>query len=180
MRKAIKKHGSDIKAYQLGTSSSILDELIAEGKIKKLNDETYEIFSQEAQGGKGEIAHKGDYIKIDSQGSPYPNDKDFFENNHKHIRDDVYEQIPKEIEIWESTDPMCPEIEFLINKKGLKIRQDNYERYFGAELWGTWLTAAKDAVIIFYEINRDENGKIIDLDFNFVSRSEFNKNYMYI
>lgn len=72
--------------------------LIEEGAIKKNPDGTYELFSQEAVSATGEIANAGDYFKVDSvEGHhyPYPNSKDFFEENHIHVSGDVYEQKGK-------------------------------------------------------------------------------------
>ena len=42
---------------------------------------------------------------------------------------------------------------------------------------GTMLQAARDAVIVFYSIVRDENGMLTDADFNFVERSIFEQTY---
>ena len=38
-------------------------------------------------------------------------------------------------------------------------------------------TAAEDAMIVFYSISYDETGKVIDADYNFVGRREFEKTY---
>ena len=72
--------------------------LIREGAIKKRQDGTYELFSQEAVNGTGEIAKAGDYFKVDivdGRHYPYPNSKQFFEENHIHIAGDEYEQKEK-------------------------------------------------------------------------------------
>ena len=42
------------------------------------------------------------------------------------------------------------------------------------------MSAARDAVLIFYSITRDEQGDIVDADFNFVAREEFNQTYRFI
>ena len=72
---------------------------------------------------------------------------------------------------------MCDEIAFLMEEKGLVIDRQSRDRYFSAPLWGTTLYAARDAVIIFYSITRDQMGRIIDADFNFVERGVFGKTY---
>ena len=80
---------------------------------------------------------------------------------------------------WEKEDEISPEIEFLIEHKGLIINPDDSENFFGAELWGAWLTAAEDAVLIFYSVSYDESDAVTDADFNFVARNEFNDTYHY-
>lgn len=180
MIRIIKKNGKKVSAYQLGDKCSIIDDLIQQGKIKKITNDSYEIFSQEAVNGKGEIAHCGDYIKIDSSGYPYPNTAIFFEANHKWLGGNEYEQIPIPINAWTVQEPMCEEIEFLTQKKGLVINADDQEHYFNAILWGTKLSAAKDSVIVFYDITKNSFGKIVDVDFNFVCRKEFEKSYLII
>lgn len=59
----------------------------------------------------------------------------------------------------------------------LLINEEDPDRYFSAQLWGTTLSAAKDAVIVFYSVTRDPDGKILEISFNFVARSEFDKTY---
>ena len=66
---------------------------------------------------------------------------------------------------------------FLIEKKGLIINETSTAQRYSVDLWGTKEVAAADAVIVFYSISRDNNGGIIDADFNFVERGEFNKIY---
>ena len=154
--------------------------LIGENKIRSNGDGSYEVFSREATTGTGEKAYAGDYIKLDSEGFPYPNEKKFFESHHIQLTDDTYEQIPVEVQVWTADEGTCDEVSFLISEKFLKINEADPDRYFTAPLWGTTLTAAKDAVIVFYEIKRDDSGKISDADFNFVERSEFNKTYTVI
>ena len=72
---------------------------------------------------------------------------------------------------------MCPEIQYLMEHKQLTFHEDDPHKYFQAPLWGTILYAAKDAVIVFYRISRDEKGRIADEDFNFVERKEFERTY---
>lgn len=178
MFKIIKKTGKILYAYRLGEKNDVLEELMHKGKIREIYDGLYEIFSQEAKNGKGEIAHKGDYIKIDSSGSPYPNDETFFKKNHRRIEGNRYEQIPKPLDAWTVQESMCEEVDFLIQKKGLVINVNEKDRYFNAELWGAKLSSARDSVIVFYSIDRDSLGNIIDVDFNFVCRDEFEKTYI--
>ena len=177
MIKVKKKNDKIIKAYRLGQKSDVIDKLIEEHRIIPLDNGTYEVKSQEAvhaKTGKGQVAKVGDYIKVDSEGYPYPNDSQWFEENHIPIenRENEYKQISKELNAWDIQQPMCKEIEFLIKNKGLVIEEN-----FTAPLWGTMESAPKDSYIIFYEISYDENNNVVDADFQFVVRGEFEKTY---
>ena len=180
MKTVIKNKGKVVKAYRLGSDSPEISALIADGKIVCREDGRFEVMSQEAVNGNsgiGQIAEKGDYIKIDSSGFPYPNSTSFFEKNHKHIDGCTYEQIPKPLAAWMFGDPMCDEILFLTHHKGLVIPPNDYEHYFTAPLYGTLESAARDSVIIFYSITMNDACEIADADFNFVVRNEFDKTY---
>lgn len=180
MRKAIKNKGRIVKAYRLGDGSAMEKEMIAAGKIRPLPGDRYEIFSLEAVNGSGEIAGAGDYFKVDEYGCPYPNLRDFFTANHRHLEGDVYEQFPKALDAWTAEDGMCPEIAFLVENKGLVIDEANPGKYFTAPLFGTMESAARDAVVVFYCIRRDEAGNITDADFNFVERDYFANHYEWL
>ena len=69
--------------------------------------------------------------------------------------------------------PMCPEVQYLIDNKGLELKPDDPEHYFNAELWGTMMSAPIDAYLMFYSIDRAEDGSITDASFNFVVRDWF-------
>ena len=75
---------------------------------------------------------------------------------------------------------MCEEIDFLVKNKGLQFNTEDSKTYFSAPLWGTILTAAKDAAIVFYSIDRNIDGTIINADFNFVVLDEFMKTYQFL
>ncbi|MBR5311997.1 MAG: hypothetical protein IKU40_03840 [Clostridia bacterium] len=177
MRKAIKNQGKILTAYRLGDGSETEMRLLEEGKLRRMPDGNYEVFSLEVKNGSGEIAAVGDYIKLSSDGWPYPNDKAFFAANHRRIEGDTYEQIPKPLDAWTAEDGMVPEIAYLIAERGLVIDEKDEEKYFSAPLWGTTLSAARDAVIVFYQVKRDEHGKITNADFNFVAKNEFDRTY---
>jgi len=179
MANIIKIYGKMVKAWELGKGSAMEFELRELGKIKYLGKGQYELFSQEAQSGSGEKACAGDYFKLDKAGYPYPNKRDWFLANHSHMGGDDYEQLPKPLRAWEVKEPINEEVQFLLDHKGLKLNPDTPEEYFGAKLWGAWLTAASDAVLVFYSVSRDENGGIIDADFNFIARAEFEATYRY-
>lgn len=184
MYTVIKNKGKMVEAYQLQlrNDNAVIRELMENGKICDLGDGRYEIHSQEAINGAagGEIAMAGDWIKIDSKGYPYPNDRAYFEANHRHIEGDNFEQLPKPLLVWNVKLEMCPEVEFLVEKKGLVIDETSSDRRYSAQLWGTTEVAAEDAMIVFYSISYDEAGNVTDCDWNFVERSEFDKTYSII
>lgn len=184
LKKAAKKENAIVKAYCLGEKNPILNELEEKGLIKKDEGDTWRIFSQEAT--EGELAHNGDYIKIDSKGRPYPNSRAFFMENHRRLSEngDEYEQISKARQVWSLSfgDEMCPEIQFLIKHKGLIINEQDEKQYFCAWLWGDMQTTPKDSVIMLDEVkygNPDEAGnrKVMDAVFWFVAFDEFQKIY---
>lgn len=174
----IKKKGKHVHAYQLGHDSDVISELIKQGKISSDANGRYLIFSQESKNGEGEIAYPGDYIKVDSSGFPYPNSKEFFEQNHRHLSGDDYEQVPTPLEAWDISEGENEVISFLIASDKLSINPQSEDKYFNAFLWGANLSAGKDAVIVFYSVSRSEDNHITDIDFNFVSRTEFEKTYL--
>ena len=184
LKKAVKKEKTILKAYCLGEENPVLESLIREGLIRRIDENTWRIFSQEAT--KGEISNNGDYIKLDSSGRPYPNSREFFLDRHKRLREDgdEYEQMPKVVSVWSLTfgDEMCPELQFLIREKGLIIDEEDEKKYFQAPLWGDLLTTPRDSVIVFYDVKYSEpdvtgTSRILDADFNFVALDEFWKTY---
>ena len=177
MIRVIKKPGGLVNAYRLGDSNETIDRLMEQGRIRRISEDAYEIFSQEAVNGKGETARGGDYIKIDSGGFPYPNDREFFLANHRPAGGDQYEQIPRQMDAWTVSEPMCPEIDYLLRNGKLFIHADDPDRFYTARLWGTDLSAARDAVVVFYSVDRDGSGEIRNIIFNFVAKEEFDKTY---
>lgn len=115
------------------------------------------MFSREAVNGKGEIAWDGDYVKIDSQGFPYPNSRKFFKENHRKIGVDRYEQIPFPVDVWTVQEPVCDEIEYLQKEKGLVLNETDINAYFHAPLWGSMLSAPRDTMLVFYRIDRKKD-----------------------
>ena len=180
MRQAMKSKKKIVKAYQLGIGSAMEQQLIAEGVIVLKDNGNYELFSQESVNGTGEVANVGDYFKVDEiEGKhyPYPNAKAWFEENHIHLQGDEYAQLNKPLLIWQATNPECEEIDYLINNGKLTIKEDDDQHYFNAFLWGADLSAAKDATVIFYSIDRDEDGQITDISFNFIAKAQFEADY---
>ena len=180
MKYVIKKKGNVVRADLLSEENPNIQELMQKGLVGKTDDGRFEIFSLEAKEGLGEIAEEGDYVKYSSTGEPYPNKAWDFEENHRHLEGNLYEEIPKVMKAWTAYDEMCEHIEYLIKEKGLILRDDCPEKYFNAVLWGAPLSAARDSVLIFYKIQRDIDGNIFDIDFNFVVREEFEKKYDFV
>lgn len=172
----IKNKGKTVKAYELGSKHPAITEMIRKGKIRPLENGRYKVFSQESSG-SGETAEAGDWVKTDSKGYLYPNRKEWFEANHRHIERDLFEQIPQPLKGWDCRLDMCPEVEFLTEKKGLAIDRASSDRRYTAELWGTTEIAAEDAMIVFYNISYDDAGNVTDAEYNFVERSEFDRTY---
>ena len=177
MRKAIKNTSEIMFAYCLGANSEKEKELIKTGKIRVLPDGCYELFSQEAVNDQGEIAKKGDYFKLDDSGYPYPNSKEWFQKHHRHISGDTYEQICEPVLIWQEGDPIEEEMQYLLESGKLTICPDDKDHYFNAFLWNAPLSAGRDATIVFYHVERDDQMNITDISFNFVAKKEFQTNY---
>ncbi|MCD7904530.1 MAG: hypothetical protein LUG24_02925 [Clostridiales bacterium] len=127
-----------IRAYRLGDKSKAELELIREGAIKPLSGERYELFSQEAVNGRGEIALKGDCFKVDTvegRHFPYPNKKAYFEKHHRQLYEDYYETVNSPVGVWQFGDDMCNEVKFLLENGKMTINEQNEYGYFNAELW---------------------------------------------
>ncbi len=176
MKWAIKRT-KRFRAWQLGADTPMERELIRQGRIRVRGDGRCELFSQEATGEVGQIASAGDYFKVDPPGCPYPNKRDVFEQRHRHIGGDWYEQVCQPVRIWMADDPVCEEIDYLLSTGQLSLHPEDPARFFSARLWGTEETAARNAVVVLYEIERDDGGDIRFIDFNFVERGYFERMY---
>ncbi len=180
MRYAVKNKGKIVKAYELGAGTEMEKRLIAEGVIQLAEDGSYRLFSKEAVNGTGQKAKAGDFLTVDVEGEKifaYPNERGWFFENHRHLGGDEYEQVCKPLPIWTKDDPLCKEICFLLGSKQLRIDERNNEKYYNAELWGSLLSAPDDAVIVFYNVERDKDGQIRDISFNFVDKEIFERDY---
>lgn len=147
------------------------------GLLRPLPGGDYEVFSLEAVNGSGQRAHAGDYVKLDEKGGPYPNRAVDFEAHHTPASDGEYFQRSVILEAWSPEEPMCGEVEFLIREKGLVLDPAHPERYYTAPLWGTVESVPREGVLVFYRIDRRENGEISDAEFNFVDREVFDRTY---
>ena len=180
MLKAKKKRGKIVQAYKLGGKNKVLEQLITDEKIIALNNGLSEVFSQEAvksESGHGQVAARGDWIRVDGEGYPYPSKEEWFEENMRHISGDDYEQIPKEVLVWSAEMDMCPEVEFLIREKGLRLDESSFEKFYNAILWGNPEAADRNAMLVFYSIGYDNNGDVKEADYNFVEKKEFERTY---
>lgn len=175
--RVIKKNTLSVRAFCLGCDSEMEKELLAGGSLCKYADNSYEVFSQEAVNGDGEFVSTGDYVIVDGSGTPYPNSKEYFEANYELIAGEEYRAIAKLREAWEYGEAIDDKMSFAIEHRGLVLNEASYEKYMTAPLYGSILSAAKNAVIVFYSVDRDENGAVVGVSFNFVERKEFERNY---
>lgn len=180
MKKVRKKEEKIIYAYRLGSNSEMERMMVQEGKIRKTADGSYELFSSEAHNDRGEQAKSGDYFKVDGLGKPYANKKEWFEAQHVCAGENRYRQKVEIYAAWEDGDPVSEPLQYLLDQHLLKIHTEETASYFSAKIWGTELTAARDAVLVFYQIERDKAGTILEVDFNLVARSEFDRTYQYV
>lgn len=179
MRCARKREDLPLRACRLGDGSPLEAELVRSGLVVRREDGRYEVRSLEARGMPGELAEAGDYVKLDSRGRPYPNERAFFEANHVRVGENSYRQISRAVGVWFAGDEMCPEIDFLLRSGRLTIDPADAAHYFSAELWGTRLRAAKDAAVVIYSAKRGPDGSIVEVSFNFVERREFERTYVW-
>lgn len=183
MKHAVKSKKKVVKAYPLGAGHPMEALLVEEGAIRRLSDGNYELFSQEAINGQGQIARAGDYFKVDTidgRHYPYPNSREFFLDNHIHLTGDEYEQINKPLLIWQAGDELAEEIRWLVDTGRLTLKPQDPDHYFNAFLWGADLSAAADATLVCYGVDRDVAGTIMDISFNFVAKPEFEASYSII
>lgn len=174
----VQKKARQVHAWCLGAGSEEERRLTALGKIRLEADGTYRIFSQENDT-EGQIAQPGDYFKVDSTGAPYPNSRDYFLNNHTHIEGNCYLQTSPVLKGWTLDAPMCPEINYLLGSGKLMVDESSDSHYFTAFMWGVWLHAARNAVIIIDSVT-ESGGKIVDAAFHFITREEFDLTYQII
>lgn len=183
MKYAVKSKKRIVKAYPLGAGHPMEAVLIAEGAIRLREDGSYELFSQEAVNGHGQIAYAGDYFKfdtIDGHHYPYPNGREYFLENHTYLGGDEYEQVNKPLLIWQAGDALTEEIRWLVDTGRLTLKPQDPSHFFNAFLWGADLSAAADATLVFYSVDRDTAGSITDISFNFVAKPEFEASYSII
>jgi hypothetical protein len=84
---AIKKN-TKRQAWEFGAGSDMEKRMLSSERIIKHPNGLYEVFSKEATEGKGQMAHTGDYFKVDEEGFPSPCERDWFRKNHEHLEAD--------------------------------------------------------------------------------------------
>ena len=173
-----KMEGILVHAFCLGKDDELLQSYFDEGRIIKNDNEKYVINMNEGKG--SEICESGSYIIIDKEDNLYPTDPLYFKTTHKRKRDHEYIQISKQFWAWMHGEPDSEEIDFLKNYKKLVVNKNSISEYYSAPLWGTVKTADRDSILIFYNVQRDDEGVITDIDYNFVSRDEFYNVYRII
>ena len=82
----------------------------------------------------------------------------------------MYLQTPLPRKAWHTPEPVCPEIRFLQEQKLLHW---DPQQGFGAQLWGTWQSAAPDAVVVLDGVETGSTGEIRGVEFHFVAAEEF-------
>ena len=183
MKYAVKSKRKIVKAYPPGEGHPMEALLMEEGAIRRLPDGSYELFSQEAVNGHGQIAQSGDYFKVDTidgRHFPYPNSREYFLSNHIHLNGDEYEQVNNPLLIWQSGDAVTEEIRWLVDTGRMTLKPQDPSHFFNAFLWGADLSAASDATLVFYSVDRDASVAITDISFNFVAKPEFEASYSII
>ncbi len=172
----IRKKEVKLQAYCLGAGHPVEEALRQQGLIHRAPDGSYRLFSQETRG-SGQQAKAGDYFKVDSSGSPYPNDRAFFLENHVHLEGDWYLQQARPMRAWCDREGMCEELRFILDRGLLTVDETSAENHFSAELWGTRLYAARDAIIVFSQVERDDGGRVRHVEFYFLAREVFLETY---
>lgn len=171
----VKKKSTLVRAYCLGDNTATEKNLLAAGLLRRNPDGTYAVFSQEAPT-RGQIAQPGDYIKIDSTGAPYPNERAWFLQNHTPLGENRFLQKSPLLEAWTIHETPSDAAVFLLENDLLQLRPADEAHFFGAQLWGAYQTAPRDAVVIFDRITR-ENGTVTAVDFHFIVAEEFALSY---
>ena len=87
------KTSERVRAWELGAGSFMEQEMILRGKIVAYPGGVYELFTREAPEGRGEMAKAGDFFKVDGEGFPCPNEREFFLLNHRPLEGDWYTQV---------------------------------------------------------------------------------------
>ncbi len=178
--RAVKINGRPVTAFRLGDGSESERHLIGLGLLKQGPEDSWQVFSRETDGRCGERARAGDYIKLDGSGSPYPVRRDWFDRNHFQGADGALYQRSVPLLFWKAGLPIREELQFLLDTGRLSLHQEDRTRYFQARLWDADLSAASDAALLFYNLERSPNGELTDARFNFVAGDEFDAAYALI
>ncbi len=171
-----KKLAPPVTVCCLGEGSELEQTLMIRGVLLAKADGSYEVRTRESGENAGEAAKAGDFVKLDSGGFPYPVSRDTFLRNHR-LTAEGYVQIPRVLQAWTLEEAPSPALNWLLAQDRLQLDPQDPAHTFQAELWGTRLTAPRDAVLVFYKILTGDDGEIRDVDFNFVVREVFSESY---
>ena len=174
------KDASRVQAWELSSGSAMEQEMIRRGKIVARPGGIYEVFSREAAGKSGQIAASGDFFKVDEDGFPHPWRRAAFLQQHRSLEGDWYQEAARQVLIWRLGEPVCEEIRFLLGPGILRFDPDDPGQGFTAFIWGTEETASSDAVIVIFDTDRDAEGRVTGVNFNFVEIGYFNNHYRVI
>ena len=163
-------------AFCLGEGHPLEQELLQRGRLKPIAPGLWEILTREATE-QGEVARDGDYIKFDTAGMPYPVEAAFFLPRHTRQADGRYLQATRVLQAWGHEEPMGREMQWLLDRGLLQYHPETPASAFRAFLYGTWQTAAADAVIIFDTLQETADGDIDHIEFHFVARDAFDASY---
>ena len=171
MIKVRKKPGL-VMAFKLGSENPLEEYFIDVGKLRK-NKDTYEVFSKETRGDRGQKADIGDFIKIDKQEDIYPVKAWDFEKNHKIISANIYLEASKVRKAFKASDLDGEIFSYLMNKGFLQILGDP-DQYYMARVGSGLVYGRKDDYLLIYSEDMEGTCKY---DFNFVDKDVFEKTY---
>lgn len=166
------------EAFELGADTPMEKKLLASGAIRKTED-GYELFSQEAKDGKGQPARAGDFFKCDHLPSgdfPYPIIREVFLARHQPGEDSTHWiQNAAPVGYWRVGLPIPDEVWWLLDTGRLKIHVESTKRFFRKNDGIT--TGEQGGALLVYEVCRNENGGIIDIDFAFITKEMLETTY---
>ena len=171
MIKVRKKPGL-VMAFRLGCENPLEQYFIKLGKLRK-NKDAYEVLTKETRGGRGQIADKNSFIKIDKDEDIYPVKAWDFEKNHKNLSANIYLEASKVRKAFRSDDLDGQIITYLRDKGFLEITDDP-DKYFKAKIDSFIVYGKKDDYLLIY--SEDKKGPC-KYDFNFVDKEVFENTY---
>ena len=158
------------KAYELGSDCEKERQMINEGKIV-YNGMMYilQTTRSKAAGIEGIIGLKGDFFTIDSEGNPYPIDRQRFLANHKPVDGEpcIYARRQKPYDVWLFGEDVTAAVQFAVDHGRIQMDHDNLDQLFKAKIGDEWVTASNNAAVVFKSITLDKNGVVTDVDFYF-------------
>lgn len=170
------KHPVPVEACMLGANTQLEQMLQQTGRLYAVNDWQWRLRTLESPE-EGQLVQQGDYIKLDPDGNPYPVHKDWFEKNHRALADGRFLQQTAPLKAWCINEPVTSEIQFLLDTGKLLYLPQQPETAFRAHLWNTEVTTPINGVIVLDQVDTDEEGRILHIDFHFIAPDLFLKSY---